>query len=400
MMELRTWLELYRRTLLEDVVPFWMRHALDAGGGINTCIADDGRVLSRDRWSWSQWRAVWVFSKLYTSVQARPEWLEAAQGIFDFVRGHGPLADGHWPLLLDGEGRVLRGYESIYADGFAIYALAELWRATRDDALLALAMKTFKATHTALHEEEPLPAWPYPTPPGWIAHGISMLFSLAYHELAEVTGDAAVRHAADEHHQRVLNTFLRADRGVVLEFLHHDGSEIAEPRGRVVLPGHAIESMWFQMHIARAAEEDEMLHRAVEAIRRHLEIGWDDTYGGLFLAVHADGGGEVDWPYADSKLWWPHTEALYATLLAYEHCRAPWCLEWHDRLRAYSYAHYPVPGHGEWRQKLDRQGRPLDEVVALPVKDPFHLPRALIYCVEVLERLCEGQEGEATPEKR
>ena len=95
----------------------------------------------------------------------------------------------------------------------------------------------------------------------------------------------------------------------------------------------------------------------------------------------------VGWPFADTKLWWPHTEALYATLLAHEHVREPWCLEWHERVREYCFAHYPVPGHGEWRQKLDRRGNPITDVVALPVKDPFHLPRALIYSLEVLGRL-------------
>ena len=38
------------------------------------------------------------------------------------------------------------------------------------------------------------------------------------------------------------------------------------------------------------------------------------------------------------------------------------------------------------RQRLDREGRKIHEVIALPVKDPFHLPRALILAVESLER--------------
>ena len=47
-------------------------------------------------------------------------------------------------------------------------------------------------------------------------------------------------------------------------------------------------------------------------------------YGGLLLAVDADGGKEVGWPWHDTKLWWPHTAALYVTLLAYEHSREGW----------------------------------------------------------------------------
>ena len=382
--------ERYLRTLLDDVLPFWVRHALDANGGINTCIADDGRVLSRDRWNWSQWRAVWVFSKLYNSVERRPEWLEIARRIHAFVTAHGPLPNGHWPLLLDGDGKLLRGFDSIYVDGFAIYGLAELYRATQDAPVHAQAMQTFQAVETAFQADGVLPAWPYPIGLRNMAHGVSMIFSLAYHELAEVTGEASVREAAEHHHRLVMDQFLRKDRGLVLERLLVEGSEFGPPNGTVVVPGHAIESMWFQMHLARARKDSTTLDRACQAIRRHLEFGWDweEEYGGgLLLAVDADARTEVGWGFPDSKLWWPHTEALYATLLAYEHCREDWCLEWHEGVRAYSYAHYPVKEHGEWRQKLDRHGRPFTEVVALPVKDPFHLPRALIYCTEVLGRL-------------
>jgi len=386
-MDFTSLLHLYRKTLLDDVIPFWMRYALDENGGINTCISDEGKVIKRDRWGWSQWRAVWVFSKLYNSIEARAEWRETAKGIYSFMSAYGPLNDGHWPLLLDGDGMLKRGYESIYTDGFAIYGLVELWRAIRQDNLLDLALKTFRVTEAALNSSEPPPSWPYPILPDRIPHGLSMLFSLAYHELAEVTGNSTVHQAVQTHHRRVMETFLRPDRGLVLEWLRSEGSEIDPPVGTVVLPGHAIESMWIQIHIAEANRDQVTIDHAIKAIRRHLEIGWDKEYSGLFLAVDADGSNEVAWEFHDTKLWWPHTEALYATLLAYKHSRESWYLEWHERIRDYSFTHYSVKSHGEWRQKLNRLGNPIDEVVALPVKDPFHLPRALIYCIEVLGKL-------------
>jgi N-acylglucosamine 2-epimerase len=214
-----------------------------------------------------------------------------------------------------------------------------------------------------------------------------MSFSLFDYELAEATGSAAVRASALRHHAQVMQKFLRPSRGLVLEWLRPDGSEFGGPVGTAVLPGHAIESLWFQMHIARGERDAATQDRAVEAIRRHLEIGWDSEYGGLFLAVDADGRAEVAWPFADYKLWWPQTEALYATLLAYEYSRQDWCIEWHERIREFCHRVYPVPNHGEWYQKLNRECRPVEDLVALPVKDPFHLPRALILCLEALDRM-------------
>src|SRR3972149_6613701 len=70
---------------IQNVVPFWMQHAIDADGGMNTCIHDDGTVINRDRWGWSQGRALWFFSKLFNSIEPLKEWLDIAHGIYRFM---------------------------------------------------------------------------------------------------------------------------------------------------------------------------------------------------------------------------------------------------------------------------------------------------------------------------
>ena len=149
------------------------------------------------------------------------------------------------------------------------------------------------------------------------------------------------------------------------------------------MPGHAIESMWFVMHHALSRNDRKTIRDAAEVIRWHLEKGWDKEYGGLFLGVDADGHPPF-MPHSDRKLWWPHTEALYALLLARELTGERWCEEWYDRVHEWSFHHFAMPDVGEWRQRLDRKGKPITDVVALPVKDPFHLPRALILGIQLL----------------
>lgn len=41
-------------------------------------------------------------------------------------------------------------------------------------------------------------------------------------------------------------------------------------------------------------------------------------------------------------------------------------------------ATFPDPDGQEWIQIRSRDGSPLDEVVALPVKDPMHIARSLL----------------------
>ncbi len=71
-------------------------------------------------------------------------------------------------------------------------------------------------------------------------------------------------------------------------------------------------------------------------------------------------------------------------MLARELTGESWCEKWFDQVYEWSFGHFAMPGIGEWRQRLDRQGNPFTQVVALPVKDPFHLPRALILSLQLL----------------
>jgi N-acylglucosamine 2-epimerase len=380
-------LAIHRAELLERTVPFWMDHAIDREhGGILSCISDQGRVLSTDKYMWSQLRAIWTFSALYNRIEARAEWLDAARNIFAFASRHGRDQAGRWVFAVDQNGSMLQGATSIYADGFAIYGLTEYARATGEQAAIDLALETYRNVQARLARPSSYETAPYPIPAGVKAHGVSMIFSLVFHELGLLLKDEDILDAGLHHAGEVMDAFLRPDDGLIYEYVHLDGSPLDSSQGRAIVPGHAIESMWFMIHIFRHWGDDARVRQAVEVIKRHVEYGWDAEYGGILLSRDA-AGGEPWWPFADAKLWWPHTEALYALLLAWEVSGEPWALEWCAKVHDYAFSHYPVPGYGEWTQKLDRRGRPFTETVALPVKDPFHLPRALINIIQTLERL-------------
>lgn len=381
-------LAIYRAELLERVVPFWLDHAIDwKNGGITTCISDEGQVLSQEKYMWSQLRAIWTFSALYNRIQPNQEWLDVAWHIFSFVKGHGRDEQGQWVFCVNKHGDILQGATSIYADGFAIYGLTELARATNEQEVINLALETYENVQRRLASGVYQMA-PFSVPEGGKAHAISMIFSLAFDELGHYLGNRDIIEAGLVHAREVLDVYLRPDRKLLYEFVNLDNSLIDSPQGRSIVPGHAIESMWFMIHIFQRSQEEARIRQAVEAIRWHVEFGWDDEFGGILHARDAEGGTPW-WRFAEAKLWWPQTETLYALLLAYEISGEQWCLDWFERAHNYAFSHYQVPEFGEWTQKLDRQGRRFTDTVALPVKDPFHLPRALIYCIQALQRLAD-----------
>jgi N-acylglucosamine 2-epimerase len=333
---------------------------------------------------------VWTFSALYNRIEKRQEFLEAAENSIRFLLAHGRDNNGRWVYHTDREGRVIEGPTSIYSDCFAIYGFSEHYRATKDGPLLSIALETFERVRRRLEEPDFSETAPYPLPLGWKNHGIPMMLTEVTNELAQTTADSRFDALATEYAGRVMKHFVRPDRNVILEFLTADYKELPPPAGTFVMPGHAIESMWFVMHLAERLGDKDLISRAAEVMRRHLELGWDEKFGGIFLSRDIEGHPPY-LPHSEMKVWWPHVEALYGTLLAHHLTGESWCLDWHEKVAEWTWAHFPAPEFGEWRQRLNREGKPTTDIVALPVKDPFHLPRGIILILQLLERMQADQ---------
>lgn len=129
-------------------------------------------------------------------------------------------------------------------------------------------------------------------------------------------------------------------------------------------------------HLSLRRKRGEYLDTLGACLLRHLEFGWDYEYGGLFLNSSTTGDHSA-YPNGEMKIWWPHTEALYATALLFHSTRDERFAMWYQRILTFSETNFELP-NGEWRQRLNRDASPSSKLVALPVKDPFHLPRALL----------------------
>jgi mannose/cellobiose epimerase-like protein (N-acyl-D-glucosamine 2-epimerase family) len=90
------------------------------------------------------------------------------------------------------------------------------------------------------------------------------------------------------------------------------------------------------------------LERAGELFETALEMGWDETHGGLFYTVDRD-----DEPVVADKYSWPVTEALGAAAVLSAHESTH--LEWYDRLWEYAYRHFVNPRGGNWYGRLTRE---------------------------------------------
>jgi N-acylglucosamine 2-epimerase len=387
--------QLYRDTLVNDVAPFWMRHGLDPEhGAILNCLDDSGSVISRDRYLWSQGRALWTFSALYNRIEPRQEWLDVAHGIAGYLKTHGRDSEGRWMYRLSEDGAVLDRDLSIYVDGFVINGLSEYCVVTGDPEAADLALATYACADDRIRRPGSYGIAPYVLAEGVKTLGIPMIFSFFFYNLAKALDRPDIRSRALDLANEVFD-FYMPDKDTGLEFVRIDGGMVGTPEGRVCIPGHIIEAMWFLISIFEETGDTEAIQRCCRMIKRHIELGWDPEYGGMRLALDVEGHEPPKWKNPYCKPWWVQVESLIATAYAHLHTGESWCMEWHNRIREYAFAHYPAP-KGEWTQWLDRYGAKA-ESAALPVKDPFHLPRGLIYLIDLFGRCPREGEAPADP---
>lgn len=380
---MKNYYKLYSETLNNEVIPYWLKNSKDESGAINNCIAEDGSLLSKDRYIWSQGRALWTFSAMYNRIEKKQEYLDMANGLFGYLSKIERNPDKSWNYLYDENGKMLEDSISIYVDGFVLAGMTEYYIATKNEEAKAIAIEIFEQTYKRINTPGSFRVAPYVIPDGMKTHGVNMIFSFFYTCLARATGRDDIREAGHSLAMEVLNSFYVKEKDAVLEFVNVDGSFSDTPEGRTCVPGHVIECMWFLINIFEESGETENIEKCCALIKRHIELGLDKEKGGLRLALDIDGKEPIFWGKPTYKPWWVQVETLVATAYAYKHTKDEWFKEIHEKVCEFAFANYPN-GYGDWINWLDKDGNPA-ETAALPVKDPFHLPRGLMYLSELFE---------------
>ena len=379
--------EHYRLCLLDDVIPFWLRHSLDHEyGGYLTCLDRDGSVYSTDKAMWLQARQVWLFAKLYNEVEHRQEWLDAARLGYGFLTDHGFDADGRMFFSVTRDGRPLRKRRYLFTETFGVIACAEYYRATGDEGALRRATRTYRLVVELYRTPGSLPPKTYLQTRRTKSLAMPMILLATTQELGRATSHPSHVRVVNEALEQILGHFLKRDERAMHETVGPDGERLDSPEGRCVNPGHSIETAWFMLREGRHRNDDALVRSALDILTWSLGWGWDEEYGGLLSFVDVEGRPpeQLEW---DMKLWWPHTEALYACLLAHYLTGEESFLDWYERIHAWSFAHFPDSEHGEWYGYLHRDGSVSLSLKGSMWKGAFHVPRALWLCLDLLEEM-------------
>ena len=380
--------EFYRRQLLEDIIPFWLRYSLDQKyGGYLHFLDRDGSVFGTDKAMWMECRETWLFSKLYNTIEPREEWLKASKLGYDFITEHGFDSDGRMFFAVTRDGRPLRKRRYLYTECFGVMACAEYSEATGDKEALKRARETYRLIVDLYRKPESLPPKIIPETRRMKALAMPMMLICISQEIRDIDSDPLYKEVVDEAIGEILNHFMKREMHALLEMVDPNGEPFLEiPEGRLICPGHDIEVAWFLMHEGIYRKDQKLIDAGLEIIDWALRIGWDRMYGGLYYFVDVMGKPptQLEW---DMKLWWPHTEALYALLLAHHLTGDEKYLIWYEKFHEWTFNHFPDPEYGEWFGYLHRDGTVSTPLKGAMWKGPFHIPRALLQSLKLLEEM-------------
>lgn len=378
--------EVYKKELLNNVLPFWENNSLDAiNGGFFTCLDQQGNVFDTDKFIWLQARQVWTFSMLYNQVEKKDSWLEIAKSGADFLKKHGSDSEGNFYFSLTKEGKPLVQPYNIFSDCFAAMAFAQYAKASGDEVFKTLA----KNTYLNILDRKENPKGKYEKSTGerkLKSFALPMILSNLVLELEEILEPEEVENTIKYSVNEVMNVFLQKDSGLIYENVQPDGSLHDSFDGRLINPGHGIEAMWFMIDIGVRQKDQSLIQRATETIIRILEYSWDKEFGGIFYFMDAKGHPHQQLEH-DQKLWWVHLETLVALAKAYEQNPTKIIKDWYQKVHDYTWSHFPDPENGEWFGYLNRQGEPLLTLKGGKWKGCFHVPRAMCQCWKSFEKI-------------
>ena len=397
--------DLALRELAGGILPFWEAHAFAEDGSLRGGVSGGLDYLDHlPRHSVLAARILWTFAAAAEAVPThRERHLATARRALDVLTGpmwdvqHGGV---YWSL--DASGAVADDRKQVYAQAFAVYALACWARVTGDDSALERALWLAAAVDASARDREyggyiealsrdwtPTDRMALsevdPDVPKSMNTNLHVLEALT--ELLRASSSPTVAESLETLLRTVLDSVMQAAPFPHCA-LYFD--ESWDSRSDGVSYGHDIEGSW-------------LLWDAWEALAAcgldDADLEWNTREAALDLAeavrhrgVAADGAvlyaGTHAGPTDLDRHWWPQAEGVVGWLNAFQLAgRAE------DRaaaLRAWDYIERHVIDRegGEWFARLDANNTPRfdggGDVKMGPWKCPYHNARA---CLEVLRRV-------------
>lgn len=384
-MSLQELYDFHLKYITDVYIPNWDRGIdLQYGGFANALNPGEKPDFER-KGMYFQGRAIWVFSYLYNNITHDKKHLEAAIKGRDFIIKSALNDNFQWSSFVsrDGSTRLTRPLDH-YGDIYIIQGLTELYKATKDEKDLDIAIKTAHSVmerlvspsyqHVDAHTKalEPgtrrLPSWQH--------------FLGALNPLLKVRRDPAVEMLARYCVRVICEHHWQSEYGVLLEILDDnfrpytfDASNWGDFKPRGVSGWHSIQASWLVIHEALRVGHSPSYNKGLEMGLSTLKKTYIDGKGIPFGIEGVSLEDPKDKLTAEGKSfpWGALDDVLVFCLSVLEHKHDPQVISYYNKCFAL------------------HNSKPENTVTS----GLLHTPRRFFYTMEILQRII-GRKGEVS----
>jgi N-acylglucosamine 2-epimerase len=395
--ELTNLKEFYFNQLMADTLPFWFPKSIDKEfGGYLLMRGKTGDLIDDDKAVWIQGRFSWLLSTLYSTVEQKEEWLEAAKSGVNFLLKYCFDLDGRMFFHVTRDGKPIRKRRYFFSETFAVMAFAAYAKASGDKEFALKARELYGQCIYYAQNPQLFPA-KYTETRKFKGFSIPMMMVVVSQQMRDSIGDNRCDNVIAQYISEIERDFVKDDIRCVMEQVGSNGKIINHIEGRTLNPGHAIEGAWFILYEGMQKSNQHYVELGCRMLDYMWERGWDDEYGGIIYFKDVFNNPVQEY-WHDMKFWWPQNEAIIATLLAYLLTGKEKYATWHQMVHKYAYNNFLDKENGEWFGYLHRNGTVANPTKGNMFKGPFHLPRQEWICWHMLNLFLDS--GDAVMKKK
>lgn len=379
----------YMEALLGKFIPNMDTYVVDHELGGFMCSIDirSRKLISTTKRAWFEGRGIWMYSFLYNNIEKKPRYLEIATKSKNFILKLLPKDGTYYISSFTKEGVPVGKVEGdIYGNLFVAEGLAEYSKALGDkryfdqakDIILKAVARYDRPDFTYAYKAENRLAGPR-----ILGHWM-ILLSLSTQMLRQHP-DTEIKALADRCVDAIMNHHLNPEFKLLNEALAHDMSALTDPvASQFGDIGHGCETLAFVMNYAVLIKDANLFKNASEAFKRHVDIAWDDIYGGHFHVL--ENVSTNTWTL--NKLRWLQEEILIGALILIEHTGDEWALNCFAKTEAYIREKYVRP---EYAFVIDSGDRKMEKYTSVRAEH-YHYPRQLMVSILAIDRILKRGE--------
>lgn len=403
--------------LTETLLPFWIEHSVDwEAGGFLTYFDSTGEPTGETVKTFlMQIRMLFTMASAHRAGYGGGRCAELAKWGAAFLLDHyWDREHEGWIWIADRDGDPLLRKKIGYGQCFGMYAFSEYYLATGDTRGREAAERTYVAvckhmldTRHGGYYELMQSDW-QPEKPGKYGGDrksldVHMHMMEALTNMLEMTGSETYRRRLLEVVDLLITRMLRPEDGTgyiqfALDFtplpailFDVEWGRDAEPEDGLARPleytsyGHNVEFAWLLLHALDVLGDraDQYAGLVRKVFDHSMTYGVDREFGGVFVE-----GPYNSPPTITEKQFWQNAEMLVGMLdacLLFDDDRY-----WDAFKVVYDFVFdkfVVMDSGGEWYERLDRRGSPIDDSLGHAWKISYHTVRAVIQSIKRLQQL-------------